>query len=111
MIDLRHPMAVLGTRLPQAQIETALTPLLQNVAREHKMPAGIDLFGLKVGTVVAVGVSPAVRPRLPTPPMCSLLHLTHAFNLSDEQLCERSPSTSSGNTSATQGLLGPPPAP
>ena len=89
MIDLRHPLAVLGTRLPWAQIEAALSPLLQKAAREHEVPDGRDLFGPSVGTVVAVGVSPAGRPRLPIRLMCALLYLKHAFNLSDEQLCER----------------------
>lgn len=89
MIDLRHPLAVLGTRLPWAQIETALAPLLQKAAREREVPSGIDLFGPSGGTVVAAGVSPAGRPRLPVRLMCSLLYLKHAFNLSDEELCER----------------------
>ena len=52
MIDLRHPLAVLGTRLPWAQIETALAPLLQKAAREREVPSGIDLFGASVGTVM-----------------------------------------------------------
>jgi IS5 family transposase len=89
MIDLRHPLAVLGTRLPWAQIETALAPLLQKAVREHEVPDGIDLFGASGGAVVATGVSPAGRPRLPIRLMCSLVYLKHAFNLSDEQLCER----------------------
>ena len=89
MIDLRHPLVVLGSRLPWAQIETALAPLLQKSAREHEVPDGLDLFGPNGGAVVAVGVSPAGRPRLPIRLMCSLLYLKHAFNLSDEELCER----------------------
>ena len=89
MIDLRHPLAVLGTRLPWAPIETALAPLLQKVAHEHEVADGIDLFGPSGGAVVAVGVSRAGRPRLPSRLLCSLLYLKHAFNLSDEELCER----------------------
>jgi len=89
MIDLRHPLAVLATRLPWAQIETALAPLLQKAAREHEVPDRVDLFGSSGSAVVVAGVSPAGRPRLPIRLMCSLLYLKHAFNLSDEELCER----------------------
>ena len=73
MIDLRHPLAV----------------LLQKASREYEVPNGSDLFGPTLGTVVAVDVSPAGRPRLPIRLMCALLYLKHAFNLSDEELCER----------------------
>ena len=38
---------------------------------------------------VAAGVSYAGRSRLPIRLMCSLLYLKHAFNLSDEETCER----------------------
>ena len=89
MIDLRHPLAVLSTRLPWAQVEAVLAPLLQKASREYEVPNGSDLFGPILGTVVAVGVSPAGRPRLPIRLMCALLYLKHAFNLSDEELCER----------------------
>ncbi len=89
MIDLRHPLAVLRTRLPWAQVEAVLAPLLQKASREYEAPNGSDLFGPILGAVVAVGVSPAGRPRLPIRLMCALLYLKHAFNLSDEELCER----------------------
>ena len=89
MIDLRHPLAVLATRLPWKVIEASLAPLLAKAAREHSVPSGIDLLGFNSGGIVAGGVSPAGRPRLPIRLMCSLLYLKHAFNLSDEALCER----------------------
>ena len=89
MIDLRHPLAVLGSRLPWREVEAVLAPLLQKASREREVPDGSDLFGPSLGTVVTVGVSPAGRPRLPIRLMCALLYLKHAFNLSDEELCER----------------------
>ena len=57
MIDLRHPLAVLSTRLTWAQIETALAPLLQKAAREHEVPDRVDLFGPSGGAVIATGES------------------------------------------------------
>ena len=41
------------------------------------------------GVLVAAGVSHAGRARLAIRLMCSLLYLKHAFNLSDEETCER----------------------
>ena len=88
MIDLRHPLAVLATRLPWAQLETSLAPNWQRESREGVLMEEIDLFGAG-GTRVAAGVSSAGRPRLPIRLMCSLLYLKHAYNLSDEETCER----------------------
>ena len=53
------------------------------------MPDGEDLFGSGGGVLVAAGVSHAGRARLAIRLMCSLLFLKHAFNLSDEETCER----------------------
>lgn len=89
MIDLRHPLAVLATCLPWKVIEASLDPSLAKAAREHNVPTGTDLLGPNSGGIVAAGVSPAGRPRLPIRLMVSLLYLKHAFNLSDEALCER----------------------
>lgn len=48
----------------------------------------IDLFG-PTTAIVGGGVSNAGRPRLPLRIMISLLYLKHAFNESDEGVCER----------------------
>jgi transposase, IS5 family len=53
------------------------------------LPEGEDLFGSGGGVLVAAGVSYAGRARLPIRLMCSLLYLKHAFNLSDEETCDR----------------------
>ena len=89
MIDLRHPLAVLATRLPWSRLESELAPIWQRDAREGILPEGVDLFGSGGGVLVAAGISYAGRSRLPIRLMCSLLYLKHAFNLSDEETCER----------------------
>ena len=45
MIDLRHPLAVLATRMPWASIEATLTPMFARRAREGRVLEGVDLFG------------------------------------------------------------------
>lgn len=88
MIDLRHPLAVLASRIPWGQIEATLAPLLTHKTRAGELRADADLFGPSL-QVVGAGVSPAGRPRLAIRLMAALLYLKHAFDLSDEDLVER----------------------
>lgn len=88
MVDPRHPLAVLARRMPWAQIESSLAPLFARKGRAGKLMADADLFGT-TAYVAAAGVSRAGRPRLPIRLMVSLLYLKHAFNESDESVCER----------------------
>lgn len=88
MIDLRHPLAVLASRLPWAQIEASLAPHFARQVREGRAVAQNDLFGPSV-QVAGAGVAVAGRPRLPIRLMASLLYLKHAYKLSDEELVER----------------------
>jgi len=88
MIDLRHPLAVLASRLPWPQIEAALAPHFARQARAGCAVAQEDLFGASV-QVAGAGVAAAGRPRLPLRLMASLLYLKHAYHLSDEALVER----------------------
>lgn len=88
MIDMRHPLAVLATRMPWDVIEGALAPVLAHKNRAGHAVEGADLFGPTIG-VAGAGVSAAGRPRLPVRLMVSLLYLKHAFNESDESLVER----------------------
>jgi transposase, IS5 family len=88
MIDLRHPLAVLATRLPWAAIEAAVVPKLARQALPAKRLRGEDLLGA-YDVEFGGGVSPAGRPRLPVRLMVSLLYLKNSFNLSDEELVER----------------------
>ncbi len=88
MIDLRHPLAMLATRMPWAQIEATLAPVFARRARDGQAVTGEDLFGSALA-VAGGGVSAAGRPRLPIRLMVALLYLKHAYNESDESVCER----------------------
>jgi IS5 family transposase len=88
MIDLKHPLAVLSTRLPWSAIEAAVAPKLVRPALPAKRKSGEDLLGT-FDIEFGGGVSPAGRPRLPIRLMASLLYLKNSFNLSDEELVER----------------------
>ena len=71
-IDLRHPLAVLATRLPWSRLEAELAPIWRRQVRDGVLPEGEDWFG-SGGVLVAAGVSHAGRSRLPIRLMCSLL--------------------------------------
>ncbi|WP_232443353.1 IS5 family transposase, partial [Burkholderia ubonensis] len=88
MIDLRHPLAVLATRMPWAQLEASLAPLFAHRDRAGRATEDVDLFGA-APRLACAGVSAAGRPRLPIRLMVGLLYLKHAYNLSDEAVCER----------------------
>jgi IS5 family transposase len=88
MIDLKHPLAVLSSRMPWDQIQTALAPAFVRKDRETAVIADNDLFGTTV-EIAGGGASTAGRPRLSVRLMASLLYLKHAYNLSDEDVVER----------------------
>ena len=88
MIDLRHPLAVLASRMPWQEIESSLAHRFARAAKAGKQIEDIDLFGATV-SLSGGGTSKAGRPRLPLRLMFSLLYLKHAFNESDEALVER----------------------
>ena len=100
MIDLRHPLVVLASRMPWQQIEASVAHLFSRKARSGQaaMP-DLDLFGEAPAPVART--SNAGRPRVPLRVMISLLYLKHAFNLSDEALVERW----SGRASSTSSTL------
>jgi IS5 family transposase len=87
MIGLRHPLAVLATRMPWAAIEVRLAPLFERHSRDGRLSEAVDLFG--VSSQELAGVSAAGRPRLPVRLMVGLLYLKHAYNESDDSVCER----------------------
>lgn len=88
MIDLKHPLAVLATRLPWSELETSLAPCFAREKRAGELCEVEDLFGTHT-VLVGAGVSAAGRPRLPMRLMMSLLYLKHAFDLSDEEVVAR----------------------
>lgn len=88
MIDLKHPLAVLATRMPWAQLEGVLAPTFARRDRPGQSQGVEDLFGPSL-QLAGGGVSAAGRPRLSMRLMLALLYLKHAYNLSDEELVER----------------------
>lgn len=86
MIDLRHPLAVLASRLPWAQIEAALAPRFARRERAGRVLEHNDLFG---PSLQVAGVAAASRPRLALRLMASLLYLKHAYKLRDQELVQR----------------------
>ena len=73
MIDLKHPLAALATRLRRAAIEAAVAPKLARQALPVRRVHSKDLMGT-FGVEFCGGVSPAGRPRLPIRLMASLEH-------------------------------------
>ena len=87
MIDLRHPLAVLSSRMPWQQIEASVSHLFSRKARAGQTMPDLDLFG--EAPVPVARTSNAGRPRVPLRVMISLLYLKHAFNESDEGVVQR----------------------
>ena len=88
MIDLRHPLAQLASRMPWQELEAAIAHRFARQAKAGKKIKDVDLFG-PVTQIVGAGVSNAGRPRLPFRLMISLLYLKHAYNESDEGVVAR----------------------
>jgi len=87
MIDLRHPLAVLASRMPWQEIEARVAQVFSRKGRASAALPELDLFGEQVQRVAVA--SNAGRPRVPLRIMISLLYLKHAFNESDEGVVER----------------------
>ena len=81
MIDLQHPLAVLGTRLAWAQIEAEIAPIWQRRSRDGALQQSLvaELFDLTRGgecaggLMIGDGVRVAGRPRLNVRLMVALL--------------------------------------
>ena len=67
MIDMRHPLVVLATRMPWAEIEASLAPVLAHKDRSGRVVQDADLFG-PTAQLAGAGLSNAGRPRLPPAP-------------------------------------------
>ena len=87
MIDLRHPLAVLSSRMPWQEIEARVAQVFSRKGRAGVAMPDLDLFGEQVQRVAVA--SNAGRPRMPLRIMIALLYLKHAFNESDEGVVER----------------------
>jgi IS5 family transposase len=87
MIDLRHPLAVLASRMPWQEIEARVAQVFSRKGRSGVAMPDLDLFGEQ--TQRAAVASNAGRPRVPLRIMMALLYLKHAFNESDEGVVQR----------------------
>ncbi|MEI7515786.1 MAG: IS5 family transposase [Betaproteobacteria bacterium] len=87
MIDLRHALAVLSSRMPWQQIEASVSHIFSGKVRAGKKLPCIDLFGEQVQLVSHK--SNAGRPRVALRTIIALLYLKHAFNESDEGVVQR----------------------
>ncbi len=87
MIDLRHPLEVLSSRMPWQELEARVAHLFVRKAHTGVAMPDLDLFGEKPQRQSSR--SNAGRPRVPLRIMISLLYLKHAFNESDEGVVER----------------------
>jgi len=65
-----------------------LAPVLARKGKDGCNVVGEELFGPTLA-VTGAGISAAGRPRLPIRLMVGLLYLKHAYNESDESVCER----------------------
>lgn len=87
MIDLRHPLAVLTSRMPWQEIEARVAQVFSRKGRAGVVMPDLDLFGEQVQR--AAVANNAGRPRVPLRIMIALLYLKHAFNESDEGVVAR----------------------
>ncbi len=87
MIDLRHPLAVLASRMPWQEIEARVAQVFSRKGRTGVAMPELDLFGEQAQRVCVA--SNAGRPRVPLRIMIALLYLKHAFNESDEGVVAR----------------------
>jgi IS5 family transposase len=87
MIDLRHALAVLASRMPWQEIEASVAHLFSRKVRTDKTLPGIDLFGEQSHKLAVP--SNAGRPRVALRTMIALLYLKHAFDESDEGVVQR----------------------
>jgi len=88
MIDPRHPLAVLGDKLPWPKLEASIAPIFAHQPRSVETDTGLDFAG---GFVKSKGgdVSNKGRPRLSLRLMIALTMLKNSFNCSDEELVQR----------------------
>lgn len=86
MINLRHPLAVLSSRMPSQQIEASVSHLFMRKARAGVAMPDLDLLRPRPCSGARATLA---RPRVPLRIMVSLIFLKHAFNESDEGVVER----------------------
>ena len=87
MIDLRHPLAMLASRMPWQEIEARVAQVFSRKGRAAVAMPDLDLFGEQVQRPAVA--SNAGRPGVTLRIMIALLYLKHAFNESGEGVVAR----------------------
>ena len=106
MIDLRHSLAVLASRMPWQQVEVSVAHLFFRRARTGDALPDLDLFGEAPAPVARK--PNAVRSRVPLRTMIALLlYLKRAFGLSDEAVVERWSDSPNFQFCSGQAYFGP----
>ena len=88
MIDPRHPLAVLGDKLPWSKLEASIAPIFAHQPKPVETDTGFDFAGEFVKSKGG-DVSHKGRPRLSLRLMIALTMLKNSFNCSDEELVQR----------------------
>ena len=88
MIDPRHPLAVLGDKLPWSKLEASIAPIFAHQPKPVETDTGFD-FGGEFVKSKGGDVSNKGRPRLSFRLMIALTMLKNSFNCSDEDLVQR----------------------
>ena len=92
MVDPKHPLVILASRVNWPRLEAAIAPLLGRqggaASEATDVPMATDLFGARP-PAMAAGPGNAGRPRLPSRLLISLLYLKHSENLSDGRLVQQ----------------------
>jgi len=88
MVDQKHPLFILASRMPWAQLETKLRAAKTPAEKPERSEIRDDLFGESTQTK-REGNANAGRPALSVRLLAGLLYLKHAYNESDENVCEK----------------------
>lgn len=88
MVDQKHPLFILASRMPWATLEAALRAAKVSKVKTPTTELRDDLFGCSEQTKPR-GNANAGRPPLSVRLLAGLLYLKHAYNESDESVCAK----------------------
>ncbi len=88
MVDQKHPLFILASRMPWAQLEATLRAAKVSQVKTPTTELRDDLFGCSEQTKHRTNTN-AGRPALSVRLLAGLLYLKHAYNESDESVCAK----------------------
>lgn len=88
MVDQKHPLFILAGRMPWTRLDATLRAAKPRVEKVAQTALRDDLFGASA-QVKRTGNAGAGRPALSIRLLSGLLYLKHAYNESDESVCEK----------------------